>query len=114
MKAKLKELIENALPFQEGEYNEFLIIPSGKEYNGFWCKNGYDNIIVLGKKQFETEWVRIDEGSTDDFSLSFNHYLGGLNFDIPHELGCIRLRTARNLKIGPVASSIVANFGWDF
>ena len=35
MKAKLKELIDNAEPFQEGEYNEFLLIPSGEEYNGF-------------------------------------------------------------------------------
>lgn len=114
MKAKLKELIDNAMPFQEGEYNDFLIIPSGKAYDGFWGKNGYDNIIVLGKKKLETEWVRIDVGSTDVFSLSLRNYIGGMHFDISHDLGCIRFVTDKALKIGPVASSIIANYGWDF
>ena len=113
MEAKLKELIDNAEPFQEGEYNEFLFIPSGEEYNGFWGKNGYDNIIVLGKFGTESLWKRIDIGQTDNFNISALNYCGGLRFDIPHDLGCIRLRSDQTLNIGPVASSIIANFGWD-
>ena len=52
MTEKLKEIIKTAPRAKEGSsYTSFLLIPTSNAYDGFWGKNGFNNIIVLGQKQ---------------------------------------------------------------
>lgn len=112
MKAKLKELIDKAEPFAEGDYDMFLLIPSGRMYDGFWGKNGYDSIIILGKLREVENWTRIDNEASDVFTMQLREYNGHVNFDIPHDLGCFRICLSNKLHIGPCASTVMAEYGW--
>ena len=47
MKKALKELIQKAEVRTSGEFDSIMIVPKGK-YDGFWGKNCYDNMLVLG------------------------------------------------------------------
>lgn len=60
MKKALKELIENAEVKREGEFRAFLTMPNGV-YDGFWGKNGYDNILLLGQGYEDGKWYKIAE-----------------------------------------------------
>lgn len=112
MKAKLKELIDKAEPFAEGDYDMFLLIPSGRMYDGFWGKNGYDSIIILGKLREVETWTRIDSGASDVFTMQLREYNGHVNFDIPHDLGCFCIGLSKKLHIGHCYSTVMAEYGW--
>lgn len=60
MKKALKEIIENAELKREGKFDAFMAIPNGV-YNGFWGKNGYDNILFLGQSAEDGKWYKIAE-----------------------------------------------------
>ena len=60
MKKALKKLIENAEEKRCGEFRAFLTISNGI-YDGFWGKNGYDNILLLGQSAEDGKWYKIAE-----------------------------------------------------
>lgn len=103
MKQALKELIEKADFCAEGIFNEFLIIPTHKAYNGFWGKNGYENMIVLARSFYEKSWHRISLDDCDVFDLLKVNSVG---IDIPCEYGCVRISSQQNIEILSPTSSI--------
>lgn len=90
MKKALKELIENAKEYNGESLTSLLIIPSGKLYDGFWGKNGYEYVNVIGQNGDGGEYIRykitIDRA---DVLTIFKTKI--CNIDIPHELGCVRI-----------------------
>lgn len=111
MKRALRELVENAKTrsdFELYDYRWFLLIPTRKAYNGFWGKNGYNNMIILGYDETEKAYYRLDSGDTDDFSISEMRYL---QFDVPREYGCIRVHFHGTLKCGGMPLSSVSAEG---
>lgn len=90
MKKALKELIENAKEYNGESLTSLLIIPSGKLYKGFWGKNGFDYVNVIGRKmdggQLTHYKLTIDKADLVDFcAVEIN------SIDIPHELGCVKI-----------------------
>ena len=47
MTDELKKIIENAPVKVRGKFRGLFFLSNG-EYNGFWGKNGYDNIYIGG------------------------------------------------------------------
>lgn len=110
MKKALKELIENAPRRDCGEYISFLVIPTNKAYNGFWGRNGYNDIIVLGYDKKEDMWYRLDsDGESDVFDIM---QIYAVNIDVPSEYGCIRICLSEPVEISHPASSILAYGKW--
>lgn len=103
MNEELKKLIENAKPCDHGIFDEFLIIPSEEDYDGFWGQNGFKNLIILATRRGESEWIFLSN-SSDVFHL-INIY--DCNFDSPSELGCVRAFLNRPVEINGVQSSIM-------
>ena len=98
MTTKQKELIESAKPYEEGiEFSCVYIINSGKNYNGFWGKNDYRQIIVIGESS-NKERYKI-EGSQYDVLEIENKHDYPLKFDIPKDKDCIRVFTIPSFKI---------------
>ena len=89
MKKKLKELIDNATEINSGCFNEFLFIPNGR-YDGFWGTSGFDNIIILAREQNVETFYKLCDGIDVFFLENLNPY-ASLLFDIPSELGVLRL-----------------------
>ena len=58
MKKALKELVANAGWKRNGKFRAFMTIPNGI-YDGFWGKNGYDNILFLGQSVEDGKWYKI-------------------------------------------------------
>lgn len=114
MKKKLKELIENA-PFKGvGTFTEFLLIPTNKEYDGFWGKNGYNNVIVLGYNKKEEVWCKVSYEQCDNMFIS---NIRNFNMDIPRDLGCIRIWFNDVIELSPPASSVIGvikeKYAWE-
>lgn len=110
MKKALKELIENAKRRNVGEYISFLVIPTNKAYNGFWGRNGYNDIIVLGYDKNTKKWYRLDsEGESDTFDIL---QIYKVNIDVPREYGCIRIHLPEPVEISYPESSIFAYGKW--
>lgn len=87
MKKALKELIENAKPYDRNKYFNRIMFLSDGVYNGFWGKNGYNNILILAQECNSGEWYKITEdGQSCDV---FNIYKCSMSFnlDIPKEYG---------------------------
>lgn len=103
MNENLKELIDKAQSVNYGVFNEFLIIPSGRKYDGFWGVNGYNHIIVLAKKFEEKEWLKLTDSSD---VISFLHSTS-VNIDIPTEYNCVRVFFNNPITINDVNSSII-------
>ena len=82
MKKALKELIENAEVKREGEFLAFLTLPNGV-YDGFWGKNGYDNILLLGQSNEDRKWYKIAENID---AIHF-FYPPSLNWEINSKYG---------------------------
>lgn len=103
MTEKLKEIIEKAEVKESGIFNEFLIVPTGEKYDGFWGVNGFDKMILLAKKRDESEWCILTTYS-DSFHLIYTH---SVNFDIPSDLNCLRVFLDELIEINTVASSVM-------
>ena len=91
MKDKLKKIIETAdeyMPGYDGKlvFDTVYLISSGKLYDGFWGKNGYNEFIVLGK--INDHYYKIDLCQYDVVTLEDMYHI---IVDIPHDLNCIRL-----------------------
>lgn len=99
-----KEMIEKAKPFTTSDllFNAIYIINSGKEYAGFWGKNGYKNIIILGqvygKTPKETETYLLNDGDCDILHIEneTNHRLA---FEIPNDTNCLHMWVLAPYKI---------------
>ena len=85
MKKALKELLAQVTVKRVGDFSEFMVVPNGV-YDGFWGKNGYDNIILLGRSCEDRRWYKISEYA--DVFLAY--HLKSFNIDIPHEYGIPR------------------------
>jgi len=82
MKKALKELIENASLKRDGKFRAFLTIPNGI-YDGFWGKNGYDNILFLGRDCEDNKWYLI----ADKIDAIHFHNPPSLNWEIDSKYG---------------------------
>ena len=103
MTEKLKEIIEKAERKESGTFDEFLIVPTGEKYDGFWGVNGFDQMILLAKKKVESEWFILTNYS-DSFHLIYIH---SVNFDIPSDLNCVRVFLNESIEINGVTSSVI-------
>lgn len=87
MKKALKELINNSdLLKGEKSFTRLMFIPNGI-YKGFFGKNDYDNIIILGLEYKTDDWYRITgiNQQCDVFCI-YKCYMA-FNLDIPTEYG---------------------------
>lgn len=107
MRKKLKEIIESAPQTKSGTFDEFLIVPSGEQYDGFWGRNGFNNIILLAKRREEATF-NILTNYSDVFVLLNIH---SVNIDIPTELNCVRVFLDKPIKIHDVTSSVIGYGG---
>ena len=105
MKKALKELVENAEVKMVGEFRAFLTIPNGI-YDGFWGKNGYDNILLLGYSSEDGKWYRIAD-TIDAIHLS---YPPSLNWEISSKYGvpCFWSNTPISIEYDGSTSSLIA------
>lgn len=103
MTDKLKQIIDKAEFKYEGIFNEFLIIPTGKEYDLFWGKNGFDQMLILAGNYEKEQWYCLT-----NFSDAF-HLLNirDVNFDVPHDLGCLRVFSYYPIKVLGGSSSVL-------
>lgn len=97
MTKKEKKLIERAIILEDEKemfnlnYKSIYIINSGKLYDGFWGKNGYKSIIVLGLDE-EKRLINISRNyQCDAFEIKTQYELGYPRFDIPKDDNCFRI-----------------------
>lgn len=83
MTEKLKSIIENAPVKTKGKFRCLFFLSNG-EYDGFWGKNGYDNIFVFGYDDEAEEWCKV-AAYADKFDIF--RLNGTFNLHIPHDLG---------------------------
>ena len=105
MKKALKELIEKAEVKREGEFRAFLTIPNGI-YNGFWGKNGYDNILFLGQSSEDDKWYKI----ADKIDAIHFFYPPSLNWEINLKYGVPSFWTHHPIRVSydGFTSSLIA------
>lgn len=104
MKKALKELIENAEIKRVGEFHAFLTIPNGI-YKGFWGKNGFDKILLLGQCS-DGKWYKI----ADEIDAIHFFYPPALNWEISSKYGVTSFwaRAPISIKYDGVTSSLIA------
>ena len=97
MTEKEKKLIERAIILEDEKemfnlnYKSIYIINSGKLYDGFWGKNGYKSIIVLGLDE-EERLINISRNyQCDVFDIKTQYEFGYPRFDIPKDDNCFRI-----------------------
>lgn len=85
MTEELKKLIEKAPYKPIGEFDSLMFISNGI-YDGFWGKNGYDNVLIMGCS--DKKWYKVS-----DYGDVFNIYETKMSFnlDIPTEYGVPRI-----------------------
>ena len=91
MKKHLKEIIKNSKPYELGKpLSEIYIISTSKLYKGFWEKNGYNGIILIGKYGKYGDFYNINgKYEVDVIRLCDGVAMGGM--DIPNDKNCIRV-----------------------
>ena len=97
MTKKLKELIANVPTIQNGVFQCFLIVSNGV-YDGFWGKNGYNNIIILAQKPKSDFWYKLCENA-DKFTIFDITEKQTFNLDIPSDYGVPRIWFHKPIKI---------------
>lgn len=105
MKKALKELIENAIEKRTGDFYAFLMIPNGR-YDGFWGKNGYDNILLLGQSKDDHKWYKI----ADHIDAVHFFYPPSLNWEINSRYGvpCVWTHQRIHIEYEGCTSSLIA------
>ena len=105
MRKKVKEFVAKAVPRIHDEFHNLYVINSGRKYDGFFGKNGYNDIILIGKRNECEEYELIT-----DWSDAVHVFHGGFNMDIASDNGIVHLWTNNSFKIwGNVASSVIFN-----
>lgn len=110
MNKACKEFIEKSKPYNGEKLTSIYIINSGKLYRGFWGKNGYNKIIVIGcrstedgkeyynvSNDYEVDVVRIQELVEHD----------QCHIDISNKLGCIHIWFNKTMKLNMLLSDLV-------
>ena len=97
MTDKLKELIATAPTIQNGVFQCFLIVSNGV-YDGFWGKNGYNNIIILAQRPKSDFWYKLCE-EADKFTIFNITKNETFNLDIPSNYGVPRIWFHKPIKI---------------
>lgn len=91
-----KELVKNAPVRQKGYFDRFMFASNGI-YDGFWGKNGYDNIVVLARAVDDETWYKLS-CDVDVFQVfELDHGLASV--DIPTEYGVPSLFFDKPLRI---------------
>lgn len=105
MKRALKKLIKNAEVKMCGEFYAFLTIPNGI-YDGFWGKNGYDNILLLGQSAEDKKWYKI----ADKIDAIHFFYPPALNWEINSKYGVPSFWAHKPIRIeySGLTSSLIA------
>lgn len=105
MKKALKELIENAEVKRCGDFYAFLTISNGV-YNGFFGKNGFDNILLLGQSTGDSKWYKI----ADKIDTIHFFYPPALNWEINSKYGvpCFWTHKPISIDYSGVTSSLIA------
>lgn len=85
MTEELKKLLEEAPIRRAGIFHNFLIVPTGSKYDGFWGENGYNEIVLLGMAEDRNYYNITDSADSVMFSM-----IKHVNFDIPSEYNCVR------------------------
>ena len=96
MNKACKKLIEKAKPYNGEEIGMLYIINSGKLYRGFWGKNGYNKIIVIGSSRKPhnepVEYYNLSENyDIDKVSIEDLVEHERCNIDIEHKYNCVRV-----------------------
>lgn len=98
MTSKEKKLLAQAKPYQSNlEFRAIYIINSKKDYDGFFGKNGYRNIIVIGQT-FDDELYRLGQVQQDVLTIQ-NPYDYRLSFEISKEDDCLHMWVYKPYKI---------------
>lgn len=92
-----KELVANAPVRTSGLFRAFMFSSNGI-YDGFWGKNGYDNIVVLGQAVEDDMWYRI-ACEVDVFNIGFKEPYTSVSIEIPSEFGVPRLFFHKPIQI---------------
>lgn len=91
MKRALKDILENCETKRTGIFDAILILSDG-EYNGFWGKNGYNNLTIIGeiwqKEESPKYYIIVKNCECDVFQVYDTK--GYFNMDIPSNLGIPR------------------------
>ena len=88
MNKALKELYDRAEERIAGRYDEFLIISDNKAYDGFFGKNGYNSMTLLGFDKSTKTWYKISSRVADVID-SYEPMTWSI--DIPTEYNCVRI-----------------------
>ena len=95
MNKKTKEFIEQAIPYELGTLlGSIYIISTGKLYKGFWGKNGYNNIIVIGRGYGQDDnlyLINKDYECDVLFFYKMGEHMSSAKLDIPHDLNCVHI-----------------------
>ena len=83
MKKALKELIAEAPMKEKGTFQQLMFVSNGV-YDGFWGKNGYYNIMLLGLDAKDKKWYKISDKG-DLFYIS--RTMMGFDLDISTTYG---------------------------
>lgn len=94
MKKAVQEFIAKAVPRKHNSFNELYVIDSEKEYDGFWGKNGYNNIILIGRAKGCEDYELIT-----DFSDAIHCFKGGFNIEIQKETGIVALWSVKGFDL---------------
>ena len=106
MKKAVKELIAEAVPLESTEFSELWIIDSEKIYRGFWGKNGYNNIIILGRG-YKKDQIELISNSSDAIHFMNDARLS-LNIDIKSTNGIVHIWFHRAVRLqGEPMSSVI-------
>lgn len=84
MRKALKEIIDTAEERLVGDFDYLMIVSNGI-YDGFWGKNGYDNILILGYVRTEKKWFIISRYG--DVFCMYYPIMGTFTLDINHKYG---------------------------
>lgn len=110
MKKAVKEFIEKAVPLKSKAFQELFIIDSEKIYDGFWGKNGYNKIILIGRPPKGEEYELITDYSD---AIVFSQPCSGCTIDIPRSTGIVRLWWDKPIKIESLLSTVMFEPGED-
>ena len=106
MKKSVKELMSRAVPRKSEKFSDIYIIDSEKKYDGFWGKNGYNNIIVLGRANVQSEELELITEHSDVINIMQTSW--SVNIDISSKNGVVHLWADKPLTISaPVNSSCI-------
>ena len=84
MRKTLKKIIDTAEERSVGYFDTLMFVSNGI-YNGFFGKNGYDNILILGYVRAEQKWFIVSRYG-DVFSIYYP-IMGTFTLDINHKYG---------------------------